>query len=87
MKAKEAIEWINKVKGAYVNVDDFTARTRESAYKVFSDANKIIELLQRGEAYKQMWRELKENILNMEYCENTGINNIEQKYFPKPKGD
>jgi len=48
------------------------------------ELNEVVEILQRGEKFEALYKEIKENVLNCEYCENIEINKLEQKYFPKP---
>jgi len=72
MNTKEAIE--------FIRLKIVPPKWDEEKYK---GLKRVIELLQRGEKYEALYKEIKENVLNCEYCENIEINKIEQKYFPK----
>ena len=51
-------------------------------YAIDQDRNKeVIELLRRGEAYKQMWEELYE--ISSEFNFFPLMDRIKQKHFPK----
>jgi len=79
MKTKEAIEFIKALFLGDVKND------KDEDGILYSDrANDIIELLQRGEKYEALYKEIKENVLNCEYCENIELKKLEQKHFPKP---
>jgi len=49
----------------------------------YENADKIIELLQRGKKFEQMWRELK--LYGIEKLIIERVKYLEQKYFPKTK--
>ena len=71
MNTKETIEWIKE------RMDENLSEEYDN-----KKMNNIIELLQRGEKYEEMWNEARDyfqNDLDLdEYMED-----IKQKYFPK----
>lgn len=47
-------------------------------------ADKVIDLLKRGEKYEKMWEELEEYPLEYSYAAmQSVIDDLKQKYFPK----
>jgi len=80
MDVKEAIEFLKSIRWNYdVNM------------KKLDKINEVITLLQQGEAYRQMWEDIKEYVFNDEERSlliHTGdtkkiMKNMEKKYFPK----
>jgi len=86
MEIKEAIENIEDTYDCHSND---RACCKEDRERIEKEKNSIIELLQRGEKYEAMWeKDLKDRMRNStasawETLVNA-INDIEQKYFPKP---
>ena len=80
MNTREAIEFLT---------DHYPVETGVYSYKEKSKRkNDIIKLLQRGEKYKAMWGELENEGKSYSYSYTATtkflMNNIKQKYFPKP---
>jgi len=80
MEVKGAIEFLKSIRWNYdVNM------------KKLDKINEVITLLQQGEAYRQMWEDIKEYVFNDEERSlliHTGdtkkiMKNMEKKYFPK----
>jgi hypothetical protein len=77
MNTKEAIEFLEDIEYKGRNKDTFDLITKIQS---------IIDLLQQGEKYRQMWEELKKEF-GEEPIELHNLNefmeDLEQKYFPK----
>lgn len=71
MDTKEAIEWLK----------DAEEIAELNKWRI----DKVIELLQRGEKFEQMWEEFQYYVLGIAKALPNKINELEQKYFPKPK--
>ena len=86
MEVKEAIEFLK------YHISDFKERTsddelfnRDKCNKFLAKANSVISLLKRGEAFEQMWNDLKWNYGEIPIGEYKDILNImtivAHKYF------
>ena len=91
MNTQEAIEFINMVVDGIEKIA--FCPTTKIMEPIKKDAKKVVSLLQQGEKYRQMWGELYfkygEVFLNdyrsPEILLEERMEDIEQKYFPKPK--
>jgi len=81
METKEAIEFVSYHK---ITTADTFYGNEDERIEENKKLDEVVEILQRGEKFEALYKEIKENVLNCEYCENIEINKLEQKYFPKP---
>ena len=90
MEVKEAIELIKKEKYP-INTWDEDSPKYHSIRNYNKKLDEVISLLQQGEAYRQMWEELKDRYesysINESYRQylsvGTVMTDLEQKYFLK----
>ena len=89
MNIKEAIKWVKNIpkirfylteNGKIMMTNRFKDCTEKEYYE---DINKVIELLQRGEKYEQMWEEDAKEWLGNDLDLEEWMNDTKQKYFPK----
>ena len=79
MEVKEAINWIFDIWHEWENIYGSDAEQNlESGKKL----DQVIALLQRGEKFEEMWKEIRS-----EYVIYKGEKKIMQKYFPKEEAD
>ena len=83
MEVKEAIEFLDHMANSFKCISSLNCKS------IDNKKNEIVDLLEQGEKYRQMWQEYKElwgtrriittNSPKIIWC----MEELEQKYFPK----